>query len=359
MIKNCLGLTLIELKNDLMLNLENFSFKRILKLDCGGGGAGEIALANFSAFNAFVAKDTLDYLDQADDNNDRLIGDSPFDYVDKNFQSFLLDFAEKECFKGNEDFKQITPNPNLRNLDGVFPASADDETKEKLLQFLDEKAMMASATNGVNPTLDNFSPYIIGTLPLTDSSGLSDLTSSLFGDGVLKLVDMKKLQALKPDKIIRAKCFSKIFILSNYLVPYDDKDLALVTDFKIQNLKKIHNNILLPIYKYYFGDEPDSTCRMRIMGGLTSMMTAIKYLGASTGTRHVYGDTVNFSLVGVSTDQIAKDIASKKINIEFGAMALVNGVYITLPYIYENSEVRGIIMESPKFDSDDIRIMRA
>jgi hypothetical protein len=95
---------------------------------------------------------------------------------------------------------------------------------------------------------------------------------------------------------------------------------------------------------------------MRIHGGLTSMKTSVSKLSSSLATRHIHGQAVNFSLVSISNEEVIDDIANGRIGVQFGILALVNGIYITIPYTYENYEVRGVVLSSPNFDSDDIRL---
>ena len=358
MIKNCLGLTLMDFKRDLLQKLDLWLLRWLLSMKCGEGGPGEAGISNFGALNAFFAKSALDHLDSVDRRNGRLQGDSALSFVRDNADRLLEEFSDRECMNGNEAYKDVVKKPGaLRPLDGMFPSTADNETKKKLVEFLAATNFGAAGENGMLPTSPgNTSPYIVGSSTTTDGYDLADVTDSLFGDGPLKGLTAEELQSVNADSVVRTKCFRRTFYASNYVVPDDPMERPIWTDEKLSRIQRVHEELLVPIHEFYYGAADNISCRLRIHGGVTSIMGAVKYLGSSLATRHIMGDAVNFSLVSVPKSQIIADLSSGAIGVEFGVVAPTNGIYLTLPYEFEGHRVSGVVLDSPKFDASDIRL---
>jgi hypothetical protein len=355
MIRNCLGLTVDDLKNDLFGRLDSWTLDWLLDQECGGGGAGEAALAKYDAFSVYTAKQGLNYLNNLDKNDGSVSGADPFGFLRDNMGNYLKDFGDRECSGQNvaiDDLvSQYKPDPYV----SMYPDTLSDSKKALLLDQLRKSNFNAAVTNGLNPTADNNSPYMI----LDDSERGDDMmlikTGNLFGPSILSKIPVSVIENFDPDKMIYTKCFRTLFALENYFVPDNPKSKPIVTEGKLRSIRRLHEDVILPIYRFYYGNEDDSTCKLRIHGGLMSMETAVSRMGASLATRHVYGQSANFSLVSISNDKVLEDLRSGAIGVDFGVAALVNGIYITLPYTYENYEVRNVILSSPNFDSDDIR----
>lgn len=355
MIRNCLGLTLDDLKNDLFSNLDPWLLDWLLDQECGGGGAGEAALANFDSFSIFSAKKALDYLNNLDKNNGAVSGFNAFGFLEENMGDFLSQFADRQCSGQNLAIDEFVGKYKTDKFAPMYPAEITDSKKELLLNHLRSSNFDMSARNGLNPTSSNNVPYMI----LDDEERGDDMmfpdTSKIFGQSILSKVPVSAVDSFDPDKMIYTKCFKTKFELQNYFVPDNPASRPVVTEAKGRSIRKIHSDVILRIYRHYYGTEDDVSCKLRIHGGLMSMETAMTKMGASMATRHVYGQSVNFSLVSVSNEKVLEDLSSGVIDVEFGVAALVNGVYITLPYHYEGYEIRNMVLSSPNFDSDDIR----
>ena len=356
MIRNCLGITLEDLKNDLFAHLDIWLLDWLLDQECGGGGAGEAALSNFDSFSAFTAKKALDELNRLDATNGMVSGNDVYGFLKDNMDDYLDEFAVRECTGQNVALDDLVSSYKDDPYRNMYPDTLSDSKKELLLEHLRDTNFDSFIRNGNNPSLGNSIPYII----LTDQERGDDMqlpvNNNVFGPSILSQIPVSALENFDMDKMIYTKCFRLIFELENYFAPDDVRSRPVMTDYKLQCIRRVHNEILVPIYRYYYGNEDDGSCRMRIHGGITSMQTAIKGLTASYATRHIYGQCVNFSLTTVSNERVLEDIASGAIGVQWGVLALVNGVYISLPYTYENYEVRGVVLGSPKFDSDDIRV---
>lgn len=356
MIRNCLGLTLADLKNDLFSHLDNWLLNWLLDLQCGGGGAGEAALANFDAFSVFTAKQSLNHLNNLDANNGMINGSDVYGFLRDNAQGYLDDFATRECSGRNNSINDLVRTYKPDPWVGMYPNTISDSKKELLLSNLRDSNFNSAVRNRLNPSPGNSIPYII----LDDSDRGDDMTfiptSNLFGDPILSKIPVSVVDSFDPDKTIYTKCFKTIFTLDSYIVPDNRDSRPIVTDYKLQNLRRLHSEILLPIYRFYYGSENDASCKMRIHGGLTSMLTSVSKLTSSMATRHIHGQAVNFSLVSISNEDVINDISSGAIGVDYGVCALVNGIFITVPYTYENYQIRGVTLSSPNFDSDDIRM---
>jgi hypothetical protein len=397
MIRNCLGITVDDMKRDLFKQQDNWLLGWLLQQKCGGGSAGHAALSNFDAFNVFTAKKALDYLNNADARNGHLSGNDMYGFLRDLFPSLLSEFAQRECVGGNNsinDFIRPYKDDPYKNM---YPSTITDAQKNVLLNSLQNSNFNATPRvgtgqdgNGGNPygwtgygnngttgsglngngqygTGNGGSgapkgsgsglPYIIVNENDTPGAGnLSDKTGDLFGDSILGRIPPDKIEGMNPDKAIYTKCFKTTFNLDQFLVPDSPESKPVITQGKIQNLKRIYDSILIPIYKYYYGDEGDISCKMRIHGGLTSMKVAYQLLGSSLSTKHITGEACNFSLVSVSNDTVIKDIQERRIKIDFGVMAEINGIFITLPGTFEGYEVSGVVLSSPTFDADNIQV---
>ena len=356
MIKNCLGITTDDLKRQLLDRLDLWLLDWLLSLDCGKGGAADAALANYNAYSLYTAKNGLNYINALDASNGHLTGNDTFDFVKGLAEDSLRGFAQNECIGQNNAYKDLDNlygGPGNGSFKGRFPNTASDDAKNRLLQWAD-------STNfgvGNNPNLGSGTavpPYLLAPDGTNGEETLFDGKDSLFGDSALSRVPIGALESFDPYTVVRTKCFSSIFEIPNYFVPDDPASRPILTDDKARNLRRLHNEILLPIYRHYYGTENTLSCKMRVHGGLTTLKTAYSYLGASFATKHIEGIAVNFSLVSVSNDIILDDLRNRRIPVEFGYAAQVNGVFICLPFSFRGYDVRGVILDAANFDVENL-----
>jgi hypothetical protein len=398
MIRNCLGITLEDMKRDLFAQLDSFLLGWLLDQDCKGGSDGAAALANFDAYNYFAAKKALDYLNNADRTNKHMSGGDMWSFLRDMMPSLLKEFAHRECNGQNNGIKDEIYKYKQDPYSNMYPNTLTDSQKEILLTHLQDTNFIATQTIGVStrgpydfdgsggspipnslntgnglggnngpfdgvgnpgrsaPQGPGSNPYLIINNNEIGTGGLSDKTDNIFGESILSKIPLESMEEFDITKTKFTKCFRTIFELDNFLVPDNPASKPIVTPTKVANLRRLFNDILMPIYRYYYGSEDDSSCRMRLHGGLTTIKVAYMLLGSSLATKHVTGEAVNFSLVTVSNQTIIDDIRAKRIDVDFGVCANVNGVYITLPTTFEDYEVRGVVLSSPTFDADNIKV---
>lgn len=355
-IRNCLGITIEDLKRDLFASIDAFLLKWILSQKCGGGSDGEAALANFDAFNVFSAKKALDYLNNADLNNRHLKGDDVYGFLTDMMDSLLKDFARRECTGKNNGINDLVSGYKPNPYTNMYPNTITVSEKQALMDILKDTNFNSDNRYQFKPDTANKFPYVL--INETDTDGASDLVAvtDLFGDSILSKIPINTIDAFDIDKTQYTKCFKTVFSIDNFIVPDDRKSRPIITEQKVLNIRRIHEDILLPIYRYYFPEETDTSCRLRIHGGLTSVKTAYTLLGSSLDNLHISGEAVNFSFTSISSSAVVEDLRSGKINVEFGYCVLVNGIFITLPLEFEGHDVRGVVISSPSFDDADVRI---
>lgn len=359
MIRNCTGQTTTDIKKALLQNLDQLALSFLLDQECAGGSSGGIALANFDAFNIFAAKQSLNYINNADANNKSLPGGGASGFVLSILPSLIESFANNECTGQNNVYKNLARQYNPNPYKNMYPSTLSDSQKNKLTQILSDTNFNAAARNQMSPSAANntLNPYlVVNDIGVADSIMLKDASGDVFSDNtILSQISLDTVQNLNTsDKIIYSRCFSRVFDIANYLVPYSDRSPPVVTDIKITNIKKIHDTILLPIYDFYYGTLSDSLCNMRIVGGISSVTTSVAVLSGSVASKHITGEAVNFMLTTIPMEKVIADLKSKLLFIDFGIVYMQNGILITSPFIQDGYVVDNMILETPKNDSDYI-----
>lgn len=359
-IENCLGLTASKLKkevkdiaepiiiNSLLYNTffnENGSTKSDCEILCKNS-----ILPNFNEFILHSVKKEFDKINSADRNN------GSYDV------SNLGESLKRDVLANMKDFNSLIEHglgTELRNLNkkhnangSLFPNSIDSTSKEKLLALLD-KSNYFSNDDSLGSNLSNFknNSIIINTDEVVLTNAYDD---GLFSDiRPLASITVDDIDALKI-KLLSFKCFREKFRIENYIINSDKG--VIVTPDKVANLKKIHAEILTPIYKYYYGKVDDSQCNLKIYYGLLSLEGVVQSASGSYISKHLTGEAVDFQLVGIPNNTIIKDIASGKIEIDFGVAVITNGIHITLPYTVNDYSVKNVILSSKNKTADSIEI---
>ena len=263
----------------------------------------------------------------------------------------------------SDQYKNIPLN---RGDQGLFPKDLNSNERDTILSLINNSGHGNNVTNyGYNNSLKD-KDFLILDDPnasryndsLINGPSLGSLTSNnlkdqfteydIFsnGNGITNISD-SDLDKLDFD-FKRYSCFEPTFYISNYIINYDKTKYPILTETKSSNIKSLHYDILLPIFKYYFGNSKEAlaTCRMRINAGLMQVPTAIKFLSGTKTSLHANGQAADFSVVGIDPFIIFDDIKSKKININFGVISVTNGIHITLPYTYEGYLVKDVFIDT-------------
>lgn len=150
------------------------------------------------------------------------------------------------------------------------------------------------------------------------------------------------------DKHQRAfKCFVPQFFIETYTpYPLENEPPLVITPKRIENIRRVHDEILLPIFNYYYGPDATPSCQIRIVLALGTYQHCNLY-GGNAFSKHMTGEAVDFTMVGITYETLIKDIKEGKIDINFGYIAPTNGIHITLPFEFEGLEVRNMIVDSP------------
>lgn len=360
-ISNCLGLSADKLKKELKDISENIVLEELVnktlfnenkeeKNDCEKLCEDSV-LSNFNEFLLNSLKNEFDKINLADKLN------LPYDI------SNLGDSLKKSVLNNMKEFSNLLKhgktkelsdlvNKNNRN-NSIFPNNISNDLKEKILTLLDKSNYFNNKNNPNNA----MSKYANDSIVI-DSDAIKNLNRSasdnLFGDLTpIKVIDVKDIESINLKKV-EYKCFKENFKISDYIINID-KDVIVTAD-KVAKLKRIHSEILTPIYKYYFKEFDDSQCNLKIYYGLLSLKEANLSASGSFISKHVAGEAVDFQLVGIPNIQILEDIKNKKIDIEFGVLVITNGLHITLPYPINGTFVRNIILSSTNNTTDSLLI---
>lgn len=158
----------------------------------------------------------------------------------------------------------------------------------------------------------------------------------------------------------RFKCFHPVFDLHNYVFIHkkEANNMLFITDERKRNIKRVHNEIILPIYRYYYGEEAVPVCQIHINLCLASYKTIFAVIQANAFSKHIVGSAVDFSLVGVDHRTFINDLREGNIpDINYGVVFLTGGsIHMTLPYTFENLEIKKMYLESPRKEAGSMEI---
>lgn len=185
-----------------------------------------------------------------------------------------------------------------------------------------------------------------------DSSNIGDIFDNT-GNPVIR-IPVEDLDNLNDDKSKLYTCFEFDFKLENYMY-INTKTTPLVTAAKVANLKRMHYEILTPIYNYYFSSVKPS-CQLKITFGLGSVTDTVKIPTGSSFSRHIQGMAVDFTISGVDPSQFMKDVQEGNLNITFGILSPTNNLHITIPYDYEGYEITNVVINSPYKKKNSLEI---
>lgn len=175
---------------------------------------------------------------------------------------------------------------------------------------------------------------------------------------VLNNQDALILEFASNETVITSCPDDEEFLLANFI---DLSDNPILSPAKEANLRKIHSTIIKPIAAYYKkqreeeGLVVDGICMVSVNNGLTSTKyTSSKILGSRIVSGHVNGTAIDFNVIGKRAHEVIDDIKAKKINIDFGIIAEVNGVHITLPHKFNGETVNRLLLKSVDGSLDNV-----
>lgn len=397
--RNCYGTNISDLKSGMKDDLPMFLINALLNLSkCGNSQSQRNGLANFNELNIFAANRMFNKINEMDrsgalynlSSNEKLLNSSLEDLLaefdrlgcrgygieltnlnnkynsNKNNSNSnnnnssnsgkLLDSLKNSLNTGTGSNKDIYGNSSNGSGNSlIFPDGLTDGQKDSIRDLLKDN-------NNYNDNLlddkNKNNTFVLGN----NGSGLNDKDKtydSLFGNNtgnVLKNIPNDELENLSLNTRV-FKCFEPVFELENYIyISSNKKQQTLVTREKAFSMKKIHNEILLPIFNHYFGSGAEATCQMKINFGIGSLNDIVSVSGGSSFSRHLKGEAVDFSIVGVDSTKVVEDIKNGVININFGVITLTNGIHITLPYKFEGLDVNRVILSSPKKSKNSLKI---
>ena len=120
---------------------------------------------------------------------------------------------------------------------------------------------------------------------------------------------------------------------------------------QLAHAKRLHNGVVRACARYYkeklYGN-PDHPVRLgQILYGIVSDAVVRSELRGGPTSRHLLGQAVNFSLVGVDNSRVVEDIRLGRIDAEVGTYGEVNGIHASLPFT-----INGIRVERVRLWSD-------
>ena len=189
-----------------------------------------------------------------------------------------------------------------------------DWLMEKLLRFVQQFGLW-----GVSGEIDTLLDYLLNS---NQKSGSSNYGSDFVSTN-------------------SPSCNDTNFVLANWV----DDSAALVYPSRLNNLKRIHSELLVPIVKYYKEKATDQfikdACILQILTGLTTDQKLID-LPVGIFNLHFTGQACNFKILGVNDEQIIDDFLNRRLPVTPGVISKPNGIYITLPYSVNNTLVENV-----------------
>jgi hypothetical protein len=159
---------------------------------------------------------------------------------------------------------------------------------------------------------------------------------------------LKKINFHPKTKLIKT-CPELGFKTDNYI---DGDDCPIITTERESNLRRVHDELLIPILKYYQDNMKRKgttlqgfPCSTVILRGLISPDFANK-VKATDSSLHILGMAVDFIIFDISPYKIFNDITSGRIDIDYGVLSVHDGLHITLPYAIEGKIIRKLAIKT-------------
>lgn len=327
-------------------------------LDCANFNSLKNMLANWDAAQLFAVKYLLDKVRERDRNNERYENDFSGNFPDKDMWEIVREFDKLICKGNGGELIEIVNDYNKGNnndYNGItFPPGLTEKDKEIIKDILDKNN--GGNDHNINQDYNN-GIVVVPTRPpkLPDNDdGNGNIRDDIFdniGNPIINIPD-EVIENITFEKKV-FKCFEPEFKLGNYI--FED-DNTFLTQTKIKNIKRMHYDILLPIYNLYYGNATTPSCQIKITFGLGGIKKTVGYASGSMFSKHLRGEAVDFLMVGIPPERVIKDIRSGKLNIKFGVLSPTNGLHITLPFESNGYKVENLIIESPGKNQSSLKI---
>jgi len=143
------------------------------------------------------------------------------------------------------------------------------------------------------------------------------------------------------------RCKESKFVLSDFTDGRNDS--PLINSKKIDNLRRLHKRILVPIVNYYKILDPSlqNTCLLDVRSGLCSEAKVKNEHSGTIYSELLTGNGVIFGLNGVSRDVVIDDLSNRKIPINFGILHEARGgIFITNPLNMNNQTIENLLIKT-------------
>jgi hypothetical protein len=203
------------------------------------------------------------------------------------------------------------------------------------------KTGLVSNTSNLNTVNQTNSQVVVNTIPSTkriSPSNNVDISST----AIPNIVKKSKLVSSDLEDYYNNQ-LSEGNDLFNILLWLEPDVNPLLQINAINNAKRLHSEIIVPITSYYkqqlYGDSNYPIRLGNILYGIVSSNTVKSTLKGSLISRHMIGEAVNFEIKGISNNTVVDDILNKRINVEYGTLAITTGIHITLPFHAANGQL--------------------
>lgn len=216
-----------------------------------------------------------------------------------------------------------------------------EQLKKMILDKLKRHPEIALLGFDIEALLDKLMNLLAPFVWLNGLLGITSLIDKYIEDEVT--VRKEQVVQKEEDDVLLTThylCNDSNFVLENWI---DMPNAPLIAD-RINNLKRLHKEVLIPIVNYYKAKSDDKFikdfCILKILTGLsTDLRLATTPVGEIS--HHYIGKAVNFRLIGIDDEVIIDDLINKRLPVNVGAFGNPNGVFVTLPY-----EVNGTRIEN-------------
>jgi len=144
-------------------------------------------------------------------------------------------------------------------------------------------------------------------------------------------------------------CPEDSFDLNHFV---SNADRMVVTPERVSKLREVYDTILTPVVQFY--GPAENGCRLVIVNGLSSQENVVSSISGHMASQHVVGRAVDFRILGVSVEQLFRDIADGLIGVDFGGIIRMKSyVHVTVPYEIDGHQIRGLAIEPDALGSDN------
>lgn len=355
---NCYGNTkedvINSLKENLPMNLLNFLLGL---LNCANNNTLKNAFGNWNGLNIFAMQKLVDDINGVNNGGGRYDISDYNNIPDNIYNNLINEYNDLLCrgqggglididnkYNGNGDGSYVRP---------LFPDGLTDADKNLIIDHLNNN-------NNGNDNINNGENNLVIVPPdYTDGgsgSGSGLTNDDIFGESGNPIYNIPNYEFDNGIDINKSvfKCFEPVFKLDNYI--YSNSEKLFITPTKVANIKRVHNEILLPLYNFYYGNTTAPSCQIKVFFGIGSRSEINSVAAGSSFSRHSRGEAVDFTMVGIDYKKLLSDLKSGSLNLNFGILIPSNGIHMTLPYTYEGYTIQNTIISSPSKSANSLSI---